>query len=138
MIVIPPAKRIRAISSSKQSLQIVIMTKAKRMRTRLKRSWFSKTCFSQGKNDSDMLILTLNLQQSLARRKIFSDTSNNLIGNNAESGSLSDDNSVDGNVDIDTEMKSNLDDNMTGKNDDDFCKDDLIFNIKDLFQQVQD
>ena len=85
-----------------------------------------------------MLILTLNLQQSLARRKIFSDTSNNLIGNNAESGSLSDDNSVDGNVDIDTEMKSNLDDNMTGKNDDDFCKDDLIFNIKDLFQQVQD
>lgn len=39
---------------------------------------------------------------------------------------------------MDTKAKSNPDNNMIGKNKNDFCKNDLIFNIKNLFQQVRD
>ena len=83
-------------------------------------------------------MLTLNQRQSLARRKTFSDTSDDLLDDNAESGSLGDDNAVDGDVDMDTEAKSNPDDNKTGKDDEDFCKNDPMINIEDLFQQVRD
>ena len=98
----------------------------------------SMTSSSQGESDSDVPMLTLNQRRSLARRKTFSDTSDDLLDDNAESGSLGDDNAVDGDVDMDTEAKSNPDDNKTGKDDEDFCKNDPMINIEDLFQQVRD
>ncbi|MCJ1348829.1 hypothetical protein MMC31_007062 [Peltigera leucophlebia] len=114
------------------------MTKAKRMRAGPKISQSSNISFSQGESDSDIAILTIDRQQSLARRQTFSDTSDDLEGDNAKSGLLGDDNAVDGDVDIDTKAKSNPDDNMTGKDDDDFREDDPIINIENLFQQVRD
>lgn len=83
-----------------------------------------------------MPILILKQWQSLAHQKNFSNTSNNLLDDNAKSSSLNDDNIVDGNVDIDTKAKSNFDNNITGKNNKNFCKNDPMFNIEDLFQQV--
>ena len=54
------------------------------------------------------------------------DISNNLVGDNAESGLLSNNNAVDGNTNMDTKAKSNPDNNMTSKDDNDFCKDNFI------------
>ena len=50
---------------------------------------------------------------------------------------LDDNNAVDSNVDIDTEAKTNPNDNKTGKDNKDFCKNDSMINIEDLFQQVR-
>ena len=81
-----------------------------------------------------MSILTFNQQRSLVCQKTFLDTSNNLLGDNAESGLLGDNNAVDDNIDMDTKAKLNLDYNMTSKNDKNFCKNDPMINIEDLFQ----
>ena len=51
---------------------------------------------------------------------------------------LGDNNAIDSDVDIDTEANSNPDNNMTSKNDKNFCKNDPMIKIEDLFQQVQD
>lgn len=53
-------------------------------------------------------------------------------------GCLGNNNLADGNFDMDTKTKSILDENMTGKDNNNFCKDDLVTNIEDLFQQVRD
>ena len=138
MIVTPPAEKISAMPLLRQSLQIAKTTKAKYMRAEPKISRSLMTSFSQKKSDSDVPILTFNHRQSLACQKTFSDISNNLLDDNTKSGLLGDDNAIDGDVDMDTKAKSNLDDNKTGKNDKDFYKNDPIINIEDLFQQVQD
>lgn len=39
---------------------------------------------------------------------------------------------------MDVEAKSNPDENMTGKDDDDFCNEDSVTNIEELFQRVRD
>lgn len=85
-----------------------------------------------------MPILTLNQRRSLACWKTFLDTSNNLLGDNAESDLLSDNNAIDSNVNMDIEAKSNPDNNITGKNYEDFCKNDSMINIEVLFHQVWD
>lgn len=85
-----------------------------------------------------MPILILNQQQSLTRQKRFLDTFDDLLDDNAESGLIGDNNVVDGNVNIDIKVKSNPNDNMTGKDNENFCKNDLIINIEDLFYHVQD
>lgn len=73
-------------------------------------------------------------QQSLACQKTFSNTFNNLVGDNTKSGLLGNNNIIDINIDIDSKVKSNLDDNITCKNNNDFCKDDSIINIENLFK----
>ena len=134
MIVTPPAKKISAIFPLRRSLQIAKTTKAKCIKAKPKISRSSMTSSSQGESDLEVPILTLNQRQSLACQKIFSNTSNNLLDDNAKSGLLDDNNAVDGNVDINTKVKSNPDDNKTGKDDEEFCKNDPIINIEDLFQ----
>ena len=41
---------------------------------------------------------------------------------------------MDSYVNMNTEAKSNPDDNKTGKDNKDFCKNDLMINIEDLLQ----
>ncbi|MCJ1346288.1 hypothetical protein MMC31_004503 [Peltigera leucophlebia] len=134
----PPVERILATPPLKRSLRIAETTKAKRMRAGPKISRSSNISSSQGESNSDVAILTIDRRRSLARRQTFSDTSDDLKSDNAESGSLGNNNAVDDDVDMDTEAKSNLDDNMTDKDDNDFREDDPIINIEDLFQQVRD
>ena len=61
-----------------------------------------------------------------------------MLDDNDKSGLLNDDNAIDGDVNMDIEAKSNLNDNMTDKYNENFCKNDLMINIEDLFQQVRD
>lgn len=72
----------------------------------------------------------------MACQKAFLNTFDNSVSDIADAGLLSDDNYIDDNVDMDTKAKSNLDENMTSKNDDDLCKNNPVTNIKELFQQV--
>lgn len=81
-----------------------------------------------------MPILTPSQWQSLARQKTFSNTFNNSIGDTTDAGLLSDNNYTNGNIDMDAKAKSNLDENMTSKDDDDFCKKNFKINIEKLFQ----
>lgn len=73
-------------------------------------------------------------RRSVACQKALSDTSNNLVGDTANAGLLGYDDYADGNIDMDVKAKSNPDKNMTGKNDDNLCKDDSVINIEELFQ----
>lgn len=85
-----------------------------------------------------MLILKLGQQWSLVCQKTLPDISNNLVGNTADADLLDDNNYADGNIDKDAKAKSNPDKNMTGKDNNDFCKKDPVTNIEELFQYVQD
>lgn len=74
----------------------------------------------------------------LACQKIFLDIFDNLVSNNINANLLSDNNFVNGNINIDTKIKSNLDENMTAKHNKDFCENDSVTNIEELFQHVND
>lgn len=71
----------------------------------------------------------------LVCQKTLSDISNNLVNNIVNIGLLSNNNYVDNNVDIDAKAKSNLDENMTGNNNNDLFKKHSMINIEKLFQQ---
>lgn len=139
MIERPPAATFSATPPSKRSLRIAETRKAKRMRARQTRSPSSKiSSSSQGKSDSDVPILKPGRRRSLARQKALSDTSDNSVGDTADAGVLGDDDYADGDVDMDAEAKSNPDEYMTGKDDDDLRDEDPVTNIEELFQQVRD
>lgn len=74
----------------------------------------------------------------MAYQKIFLDTFDNLVSNNFDANLLNDNNFANGNINIDTKIKSNLDENMTAKHNNDFCKNDSVTNIEELFQHVND
>lgn len=67
----------------------------------------------------------------MACQKTFLNISDNSIGDNANAGFLGNNNSADSNTDIDTEAKSNPNHNMTGKDDNDLCKDASVINIEE-------
>lgn len=69
----------------------------------------------------------------MARYKVFSDTSDNSISDIADADLLSDDNYADSNIDIDAKAKSNSDENITGKSNDDLCKKNPVTNTEKLF-----
>lgn len=72
-------------------------------------------------------------------QKILLDTFDALVDNTANAGWSNDDNLTNSNIDMDTKIKSNFDENIIGKNNNDnFCKNDLVIDIKELFQQVKD
>lgn len=73
-------------------------------------------------------------QQSLACQKALLDISDNLVSDIADVGFLGDNNYANGNIHKDTEAKSNPDENITGKNNDDLCKKDHVTKIEELFQ----
>ena len=104
------------------------------MRAKQIRSPSSKiSFFFHGKSDLDVPILTLGWQWRLAHKKILSDIFDNSVGGTADAGLLDDNNYVDSNINRNAEAKSNLDENMTGKDNDDFCKKDPKTNIEELF-----
>lgn len=84
-----------------------------------------------------MPILSFNQQQSLAYQKPFLNISNNLVGNNSKSSLLNDDNIVNNNIDMDTKAKPNPNDNMTGKNYNNFYKDGLLISIETCFSKFK-
>ena len=47
-------------------------------------------------------------RRSLTRQKAFSDTSENSVGDTANTGLIGDNNYADGNIDIDAKAKSNI------------------------------
>lgn len=71
-----------------------------------------------------------NVQYILTEQKIFWDISNNFIDNNNNIGLLNNNNFAHGNIDMDIEAKPNLNKNMTGKNINNFCKNDFETNIE--------
>lgn len=83
-----------------------------------------------------MPILTLSQQQSVTHQKVLSNTSDNLISGIANTSLLGDNNYTDKDSDLDAKAMSNLNKNITGKNNDDLCKKNLVTNIEELFQQV--
>lgn len=85
-----------------------------------------------------MPILTPNWQWSLVYQKTLLVTSNNLINEIVYASLLDDKNYANNNIDINTKVKSNLDNNTTGKNNNIFCKNDFTIYIEKLFQQIQD
>ena len=134
MIERPPAATFLATSSLKQSLRIAEIRKAKRIRAKQTKSLSSKiSSSSQGKSNSDVLILKPGRWQSLARQKVLSDTSDSSVSDTADASVLGDDNYADSDVDMNAEAKSNPDEYMTGKNNDDLRDEDYVTNIEELF-----
>lgn len=80
-----------------------------------------------------MSILIPGQWQSLARQKTLLNTFNNFISDIANTSLLGANNYANSNIDMDTKAKLNSDKNMTGKNNDDLCKENLITNIEKLF-----
>ncbi len=92
-------------------------------------------------------MLTLAQQQKLTYQKsilkypedsIEDDTSEDLLGEDLLGDDLLDDDSsahINSNINLNTEVNSNSDEDMTGDN---FLKENSGINIEDLFQQVQD
>lgn len=65
-------------------------------------------------------------------------TSDYFVSDIADASLLGNNNYKDNNVDINSKANSNSDENMTGKNDDNFFQGDFVTHIEELFQQVQD
>lgn len=94
---------------------------------------FKNFFFLQNKSNSNILMLISNLQQSLACQKTFLNTFNNSINNNTNANLLDNNNFINNNIDINTKVKSNFNENITSRNNDDFYKNNFVTNIKELF-----
>lgn len=73
-----------------------------------------------------------NLQKILACQKTFLDIFNNSLTDNFDFGLLVNNNFIDGKIDINTKIKSNLEKNMTYNIKNNFCKYNFITNIKEF------
>lgn len=92
---------------------------------------------SQNESNLNILLLTSAQRQKLAHQKSISKYSNNLIDESAGGNLLGNNNLayINSDIHINTKVKSNLDENMTGDN---LHKKYSEMNIKNLFQQIRD
>lgn len=97
-------------------------------------SFLENRFFFSGRKRFRYVNIDAQLITELARQNTMLDTSDNLVGDNINAGLLSDNDLSHGNINMDTKAKSNLDENITDKdNMNELCKDDLGITIENLF-----
>ncbi len=147
-IIRPATTKVLTTPVSKRSLKVAATSMAKRARAEQRKSISVEFVpSSRNESDSDILILTLARRQKLARQKSMLKYSDYSVKENASDDSLGDDSlgddplgdnnfaHIDSDIDMDTETKSNPNENMTDNN---LLEENSGINIENLFQQVRD
>ncbi len=146
-IVKPATTKVLTTPASKRLLKVTATSTTKQARVEQRKSISLEfVAPSRNVSDLDIPMLTPARRQKLACQKSMLKYSDDSVQEDVRDDSLSDNSlgddpltddsptHIDSDIDIDTEVKSNPNDDMTGDN---LLEENSGINIKDLFQQVR-